>query len=484
MSFLKSNLQKIIVLLISVFIFTACNKDVDVVEDYSFTITTTFADTGFVDKEQLMTLVITPTKDIADTTYSFSFEVTGGQGVFKKTDDVTINVGDSEEIPEETTLNYLPSTDGVHEITIKVRNSNNYEEEKQISYTVLPNIPCSFNFTSATFAETETPHPGIVQDINFVITQDATLECGTVYNMEYQVKRDGLDVSGTFLYQEEPKFQNTPFIISTATGTSNTIADFAGKFETSPGDGIGTYEVIFTITNTALENPEEATQIQTATLAYENPPVTIAMTSTENTVYAKQTATYNASLSGGGTAGTYEIKVTADDANLGAVLEINGTPIALDTFVVVTDPTNVIINLRPEETGGSTSFTVTAMKNETETGTTTILLTSEVPEFEMGDLVLDPTSIPLGDDTSTLTIPITLLDGYAEDLTYTYSIPTNVTSSPDASSGFDFSATPTPDQTFEIGYSGGLASDKLIEVTVTNQYGYSVIKEVTLIVTD
>ncbi|MCF6351116.1 MAG: hypothetical protein L3J23_08845, partial [Flavobacteriaceae bacterium] len=70
---MKNNIQKLALMLTLFFILTACKKDNDDT-DYSFTITTTFADTGFVDKEQLMTLVITPTKDIADTTYSFSFE--------------------------------------------------------------------------------------------------------------------------------------------------------------------------------------------------------------------------------------------------------------------------------------------------------------------------------------------------------------------------------------------------------------------------
>lgn len=198
---------------------------------------------------------------------------------------------------------------------------------------------------------------------------------------------------------------------------------------------------------------------------------TFDLDSETNTVYAKQDASYNFSLSELEVGTLYKVKVISD-SNLSATLKINGNEVTIGDTIELSN-NNLDITLTPNEVG-ATSFTIEVLKNE-ELKSHTIQLTSKMPTF---DITVQRSFFITGGITANVTI--NLLDGYDQSLTYDYvGSSTGIVASPGPPrinlTGIIGNNTPSV-QTLDLtGYMSGYT----YKIQVTNEFGYTVTKNYT-----
>jgi len=310
---------------------------------------------------------------------------------------------------------------------------------------------CNYEFVDAIVIN-NIVQVGATEDVLFSITKESEI-CDTEYTMSYVVKRnDVISPEGKFIYNGEGQEHDTDFAIE--------AANFTGGFTVT--NLAGSYEIIFTITNVDSAKP---VQTKSVFITFNQIPIIIQTGAQTNVVYAKQTATYNYGLTGGGNSGSYQIKITPNGATLASVLKVNGTQVNFGTFITVAN--NFNFTLTPDEVGNNAAFTITAKKNEV-IKTTTFDLTSKTPRFTIQATLLHTSTTSVGK----LRVNITMLDGYDQNLTYNYT----AFRTPDFSPREFFITnnifgTPIPLQQNII--IDAIASSTTVQINVTNQYGYT-----------
>ncbi len=321
--------------------------------------------------------------------------------------------------------------------------------------------PCDYVFVNATIDNT-TLEVGTPQTIKFAITKANMETCNTAYKMSYKVKLNGQDTTdGIFTYNNVVQVQETPFAI--------TAVNFEGSFVSSQVGGI--YEITFTI-----ENTEAAitTQTKVVTLNYTYPPIVLTPILETSSVYAKQTAENKYTITGGGELGDYSIEINPNNvADLGATLQINGNDAAFGERTTITNEFTIL--LIPNEVG-NTQFTARIEKNGIALNVV-IDLESKMPRF---DFDVQSTPITSG---GTLTqysylnyTNMVLVDGYNEHIKYTL-VPHSTGATVFTPTAFNnIDGVPLPIVLRGFKYNSLLISGETLSITITNEFGYSVTK--------
>lgn len=340
--------------------------------------------------------------------------------------------------------------------------------------------PCNYTFIAT--PATQDLEINVDGTITLNIAKQSNISCSTKYKMTHTITHNGNStLNSLFVYGGD--------------ATDVTIGDTSGTFNTSV---IGTYVIEFTMTNDGADTNKVQTETVTINVTY--PPIVITPNtgSTIDTVYAKQTATYEFDLTGGDTANSsFEVKVEADASNLNSVLEIDGTAVNFGTFITVSNPFTLTLtpnaleattdaNVSPEVIT-PTNFELTVRQLNVTEVTEIFVLKARMPRFDT-NLDLSRNSInansgPSFSRKSDLDIDVTLEDSYSENLTYNYSVAGTVLINDGNSSTLtDIMGNPEPNQqTFEIkALNSSATGTRTIGVTVTNQFAFSVYKEITI----
>lgn len=332
---------------------------------------------------------------------------------------------------------------------------NNDDDEK--------GTPCDYDFVNAVIdnatAEVSTP-----QVIKIFIKKSNSEACDATYKMSYKVMLNEQETTdGVFTYNNVAQVQGESFEIA--------AADFEGSFVSSQVGGI--YKITFTIVN---DKAATVTQTKTVTINYTYPPIVITPVLETNSVYAKQTAGFKYTLAGGGTLGSYNLKIIAEGgADLESELTVGGNEAEFENNIVVGSAFKM--TLRPMRLGEA-GYKIQIKKNGI-TETRTIRFNSKIPKFDF-DIISTPIIVNgnLSQYAYLNYANMTFLDNYAEHIQYTLT--------PSSTGGGTIGYTPAsidnvtgvPAPFVLNGFKYGtlMQAGTVLRLTITNEYGYEVTK--------
>lgn len=142
---MKNIYKRILTFTLALMAIIACTKDIEIDDTFDFDFTILKSNEAYLGQDNDWLIKIAPDKVITDVTYTLTYEIMDGQGVFTPYDDIV-----QHPIPclDCDKIIYNATTPGLHKIRIFVTSSKGITKYKDYEINIIYQ-PFIFNFTAA-----------------------------------------------------------------------------------------------------------------------------------------------------------------------------------------------------------------------------------------------------------------------------------------------------------------------------------------------
>lgn len=145
---MKKSLSHFLHIVFALVVVFACTKDVGLVTEVEFSLTEQHEQEGYVNVALPTTVTVTPEAELEGYEYFITYSVSNGEGHYEDGEGNILPAGEKIALsPLSTSIHYVGSTVGEHQVHITAEDSFGFTEEIALSYT-LTEVPVTWTATS------------------------------------------------------------------------------------------------------------------------------------------------------------------------------------------------------------------------------------------------------------------------------------------------------------------------------------------------